>query len=228
MRSETTESRCSPGGPQESIAVFGGACTYSQEQIVLAYRLGRSIGSSGRILMTGATTGLPYAAALGAKDSGGTVVGISPASGAREHVETFGKPLACCDVVIYTDMGVEGRSVVLVHSATAAIIVGGEFGTLGEFSMACTAGNMVIGVLAGSGGMADCINSLPKTSVDSAGVKILFDEVPEALVNKVCREMNERAATQDEVFTHECFRSAEPGSDIREVIASWLAEGEGE
>ena len=42
--------------------------------------IGRLVAENNMILVTGATTGIPYWAAKGAKEAGGIVIGISPAA----------------------------------------------------------------------------------------------------------------------------------------------------
>jgi len=46
----------------------------------VAKEVGREITRQGAVLTTGATTGIPYWAAVGAKEEGGYSVGLSPAS----------------------------------------------------------------------------------------------------------------------------------------------------
>ncbi len=52
------------------VAVLGGSKRYTNEQILAAYSVGRELGRLGKNLVTGATTGIPYAAALGAREKG--------------------------------------------------------------------------------------------------------------------------------------------------------------
>lgn len=49
--------------------------------------IGREIARQGCILITGACMGLPYEAVIGAGESGGLVIGISPAASLKEHIE---------------------------------------------------------------------------------------------------------------------------------------------
>ena len=77
--------------------------------IDLAKELGREIASQGAVLVTGATTGFPFWAAMGAKEAGGISIGISPAANEREHVETYKLPLDYMDLIIYTGFGYPGR-----------------------------------------------------------------------------------------------------------------------
>lgn len=176
--------------PRQTIAVLGGSTSYSEEQLVFAYRVGLEIANRGRVLLTGATSGIPYAAALGAHKAGGLVVGISPAAAAPEHIDRYGKPERQADVLIYTGMGTEGRSPVLVRSARAAIFIGGEFGTLGEFCSAWTCGSNVLGVLE-AGGISDVIRSLVSRVSTSCGSALVYGSDPAALVERICAMLDQ-------------------------------------
>ena len=147
-------------------------------------RLGRAIADTGCTLMTGACPGLPYAAVEGAKAGGGLVVGISPALSASEHVARFAAPLAGFDVLIYTGSGLMGREVVSIRSSDIVVVVGGRSGTLGEFAIAYDEGRL-IGVLTGTGGVADIIDGLVDQMAKDTGACVLYDTDPERLLHRL-------------------------------------------
>src|SRR5579872_6928913 len=125
----------------------------------LCYQLGVAIAKSGCVLITGACPGLPYDCACGARDTGGLSVGVSPALSRSEHVLKYASPVDAYDVIIFTGSGLMGREVHNIHSSDIVIIAGGHSGTLGEFSIAYDEGKL-IGVLTGSGGIADDISRI--------------------------------------------------------------------
>jgi predicted Rossmann-fold nucleotide-binding protein len=95
------------------IGVMGGATgVISRAHLNKAHQLGRAIATSGCVLITGACPGLPLAAACGAKQAGGTVVGISPGLSLDEHVYKYDSPTEFHDVLIFTGSGLMGREVV--------------------------------------------------------------------------------------------------------------------
>jgi uncharacterized protein (TIGR00725 family) len=102
----------------------------------LAKELGREIARQGAVLVTGATTGFPFWAAMGAKEAGGISIGISPAASEREHVETYKLPLDYMDLIIYTGFGYPGRDLLLTRSSDAVICGCGRIGTIHEFTVA--------------------------------------------------------------------------------------------
>ena len=93
-------------GVQIRVGVMGAASEPSDPAVAgLCRRLGRTVAERGACLLTGASPGLPHESVLGAKETGGHVVGISPAATLREHVEKFGSPYHEYDVLIFTGLG---------------------------------------------------------------------------------------------------------------------------
>ena len=80
------------------IAVLGSAANCHERQLFAGYQVGRAIAENRKNLLHGATTGIPYAAALGAKLGGACVIGISPADDVGDHLNRFEKPIANCDL----------------------------------------------------------------------------------------------------------------------------------
>jgi len=101
-----------------------------------AKELGREIARQGAVIVTGATTGFPMWAAMGAKEVGGTSIGFSPAKNEREHVETYKLPLDYMDLIVYTGFGYPGRDLLLTRSTDAVICGCGRIGTIHEFTIA--------------------------------------------------------------------------------------------
>lgn len=153
----------------------------------LAFDLGKAIAEKGKTLTTGATVGLPWYAAKGAysvKDRKGISAGFSPASSFREHVTVYRLPTVEFDYINFTGMSYVGRDVHLVRSSDAVITVGGRMGSLHEFSTALES-HKVVGVLLGSGGLADYIPKLLE-SIEAPGAKdIIYDTKADRLVDKV-------------------------------------------
>lgn len=142
--------------------------------------LGRAIARAGCTLITGACPGLPQEAVLGASSQGGLVLGISPALSEQEHVDRYASPTEGFAALIYTGSGLMGREVVNIRSSDIVVIVGGHSGTLGEFSIAYDEGRL-IGVLTGTGGVADLVEGLVAKLSKETGAKVLFDADPEQL-----------------------------------------------
>lgn len=167
------------------IAVSGAAETghCAPDALEKTKELGREVIRQGAVLVTGATTGAPYWAAIGAKEENGFVIGVSPASTEREHIETYKLPVDYHDLIIYTGFGYSGRNLLLTRSADAVIISCGRIGTLNEFTDVFE-DNKPIGVLTGTGGMADEIQEIVNESFRGPG-KIVYDNDPKRLVDRV-------------------------------------------
>lgn len=121
--------------------------------------LGAEIARHNLLLLTGATTGVPDAVARAARSHGVFTIGISPAQDAREHATRYSLPSDTSDALIFTGFGLKGRNVVLVRSADIVLVIAGAMGTLNEFTIAVDEGK-VVGVLTGTGGIADEIERL--------------------------------------------------------------------
>jgi uncharacterized protein (TIGR00725 family) len=168
-----------------SICVSGAAAGATVKSSHKAARImGAAIAKSGHVLTTGATVGLPYFAALGAKEAGGTSIGFSPATSLREHIRKYRLPYNVFDFINFTGLNYVGRDLYLVQSSDAVITVGGRIGSLHEFTSALEA-HMPCGVLLGSGGTADMIPDLVKMLQPSLSDLVVYDTDPEALVRKI-------------------------------------------
>lgn len=168
-----------------SICVSGAAAGRTVESGKdTARQIGAAIAKTGHILTTGATVGLPYFAALGAKEAGGTSIGFSPAASLREHVHKYRLPYDVFDFINFTGMNYVGRDLYLVQSSDAVITIGGRFGSLHEFTSALEA-HMPCGVLLGSGGAADVIPELMKILPPPKNDLVIYDTDPVRLVKKI-------------------------------------------
>lgn len=178
-------SRESDGSRPLVIGVMGSASgPIDPEVAARAQELGRAIARAGCTLITGACPGLPQEAVLGASALGGLVLGISPALSEQEHVERYASPVEGFAALIYTGSGLMGREVVNIRSSDVVVVVGGHSGTLGEFAIAYDEGRL-IGVLTGTGGVADLVAELVDRMVKETGAKVLFDPDPDRLVSRL-------------------------------------------
>ena len=170
-----------------------------------AYQLGVAVARVGHVLTTGATIGLPFFAAQGAKDRGGLSIGFSPASNLREHIRKYQFPVGVFDYINFTGMDFVGRDAYLVNSSDAVLTVGGRSGSLHEFATGLEAG-LPCGVLVGSGGVADLIpDIIERLGTLKEGHTVIFDPDPDRLVDKVVAILEAEHAdlTEDEIAAHD-------------------------
>lgn len=167
------------------IGVMGSSGSASGDVLEKAKELGREIAKNDCILITGATTGLPYETAKGAKEEKGLVVGISPGANKEEH-EKLRMPIDFHDVIVYTGFGKTGRNVINIRTSDIVVFVGGRMGTLNEFTIAYAEGKR-IGVLTGSGGISEKIKELAEIEKKYTGAKIIYNSNPRDLIKELLK-----------------------------------------
>ena len=150
--------------------------------------LGREIAKHGAILVTGATTGFPLWAAMGAKEAGGFVLGFSPASTEKEHIETFNLPVEYHDVIVYTGFGYPGRDLILTRSSDAVFFGCGRIGTIHEFTISFE-DQKPIGIYEADWGTDEVIKSILQNG-HRTNDRIAFDTDPKKLVKRVADLVN--------------------------------------
>ena len=100
--------------------------------------MGRELAERGAAIVCGGLGGVMEAACRGAKEAGGTTIGILPGAD-RSAANPF------VDVAISTGLG-EARNALVVRAADAVVAVGGGYGTLSEIALALKAGKRVVGI----------------------------------------------------------------------------------
>jgi uncharacterized protein (TIGR00725 family) len=103
-----------------------------------AEEVGRLLAQAGSTVVCGGLGGVMEAACRGAKEAGGTTLGILPGSD-RRTANRF------VDVAVATGLG-EARNALVVRAADGLIALGGGHGTLSEIALALKAGKPVVGV----------------------------------------------------------------------------------
>ncbi len=183
------------------ICVSGAAETghCAKDAFEKAEAIGREVAKRDLVLVTGATTGIPYWSAKGAKLAGGLVIGLSPAASRVAHVKSYKLPVDYHDLIVYTGFEYAGRNLLLTRSSDAIITICGRVGTLNEFTIGFEDGKPM-GVLEGTGGTADYIRELLEKSHRGMG-NVVFSNDPAELVDKVVALIHEtEMKTGDRVF----------------------------
>jgi uncharacterized protein (TIGR00725 family) len=128
------------------IAVIGYNKECSEVARNLAFQAGQKIASAGAVLVCGGLGGVMESACRGAKEKGGTTVGIIPQ-------DEFSFANQFCDIVVCTGIGY-ARDFIFASSADGIVAIGGGAGTLIEMSAGYMINKPVVAV-AGSGGVSD-------------------------------------------------------------------------
>ena len=106
--------------------------------LAAAEETGRLLAEAGAVIVTGGLGGVMEAASRGAREAGGTTLGVLPGNDRREAN-------AWVEVALPTGMG-EARNALVVRAADALVAIAGGWGTLSEIALARKAGKPVAGV----------------------------------------------------------------------------------
>lgn len=121
------------------IAVIG-ASKCSKKLRDMAAAVGKYVAEHDGIIVCGGMGGIMEGAARGAKEAGGTTIGILPST-ERSDANPY------IDFVIPTGFG-EARNILVVRAADAVLAFPGKFGTLSEMAFALQAHKPVISISA--------------------------------------------------------------------------------
>lgn len=161
------------------------------EVLEKAREMGRCLARHDVIVVTGSAPGLPHEAVLGAKEIGTMVIGISPALSLDQHREVYRAPWEEYDALIFTGSGLMGREIEIIRTCEAVIVIGGRSGTLGEFAIAYDESRL-IGVLTGTGGIADHVAELLEVINKKTGADVISHDDPETLLSMMMARHEER------------------------------------
>jgi len=122
---------------KRQVAVFGPGHP-TREQYNLAADVGRRLAEAGATVVCGGLHGVMEAVCMGAKEAGGTTIGIL-----RTYNPQDANPYV--DHVIPTGLG-DARNVLVATAGQAAIAIAGRLGTLSEIAVALKHGVPVVGL----------------------------------------------------------------------------------
>lgn len=186
------------------IGVYGSNLNEGEIASTLGKALGRTLARRGCTVITGGCSGMPYIVAQAAAQVGAEVWGFTP------ELDQEGQQVAYPDddITIYRRLiyvpqnyraqfdtpalsgerdhaaRLKYRNVISTVHADAGIIISGSWGTLNEFTNLIYDGKP-IGVLTGSGGLADELSDFyPRLRKRSASV-VIFEHEPGKLVDKL-------------------------------------------
>ena len=191
------------------IGIYGSNITESREAVQLAQELGSALAQNDIIVVTGGCSGMPYAVAHVAKQEGAEVWGFTPVRNEEEQKQAY--PLD--DITIYDKLfyvpqqydehfyldqkltsardwsaRLKYRNVISTIHVDAGIIISGGWGSMNEFTNLLYDGKP-IGVLTGTGGLADELPGwFPKLRKKSESA-VLFNSYPTELVTSLLKEL---------------------------------------
>ena len=148
---------------RQTVAVIGPGTGASDELCAIAYEIGLLLGRRGTVVVNGGLGGVMEAAARGARDADGQVLGLLPGpdrTGANPHLT----------VALPTGLG-QARNALVISAADAVIAVGGSWGTLSEIALARRSGKPLI-----------CLRGWQITDADGQPVPLDRADSPEQAV----------------------------------------------
>jgi len=146
-----------------------GAGTCDEKTYELATEVGRGIARQGCILVCGGLGGVMEGAAKGAKEVGGTTVGILPGFDPQDANPYI-------DIPIVTGVG-HARNVIIVRTAAVLIAIAGNYGTLSEIAVALKMNKPVVGLRTWPGFEEIHYVSTPEEAVTKA-VSLIPSQIP--------------------------------------------------
>jgi len=186
------------------VGVFGSAHGEALHDAVVKENvemLGKELAAHECIVITGACGGIPYAVAAAAHGLGARVWGFSPARDREEHAAWYPEQrIALYEQLICVPPDIaqmesavrrKYRNVMSTAHCVAGIIVAGRWGTLHEFCSLYDYGK-VIGVLTGTGGVADELLALMTRINKESGAEVVFRDDPKELIEQVIAQLEER------------------------------------
>ena len=113
-----------------------GSSSAKPEHTALAEEVGRELARRNVMVACGGLSGVMEAVCRGAKEAGGTTIGVLPGRSSKDANNYV-------DIPIVTTMGF-ARNVIVVNTGDSVIAIGGAFGTLSEIAYALGDGVPVI------------------------------------------------------------------------------------
>ncbi|MCI4463044.1 MAG: TIGR00725 family protein [Caldisericum sp.] len=152
----------------------------SDEVKRIAYRFGYLVGIEGFILFTGGRDGVMEACCHGNFDAHGINVGILPSNSVSEANPYVTIPIT-------TGLGMDFRSILMIHATDVTVMIGGKIGTLLELVSTYQNGKPAI-IIKGTGDFADSIDRIliDGRYFDSRkNAEIYFVNSPEEAIEKI-------------------------------------------
>jgi predicted Rossmann-fold nucleotide-binding protein len=193
------------------IGVYGSNISEGEQAETLGKELGEMLARYHCIVITGACSGMPYIVAQEAAQHGAEVWGFTPELDAEAQRQAYPND----DIAIYTRLlyvppnykelfmmtsesealdlagRLKYRNVISTINSDAGIIISGGWGTLNEFTNLIYDGKP-IGVLTGTGGLADELPGLyPRLRKKSSSV-VVFEDDPQKLVAELITILENR------------------------------------
>ena len=149
-----------PGENRKPYVTVVGSGEASGELYEKAQEVGRLVAERGGTVVCGGRSGVMEAAARGAREAGGTAIGILPDEDRKRASEYLTHSIA-------TGTG-HARNLAVVCSGDVVVAVGGEYGTLSEIGLALKVGRPVVALESWDLGEHVTVVTSPEDAVEAA------------------------------------------------------------
>jgi len=188
------------------IGIFGSAINEDEQIRQKARALGELLAQPDLILITGASSGLPYEVVYAAYQKKQVEIwGYSPAYNydeqtvliSNEDNSIYSRLIYVSPQVLLTTIESRRkyRNVLSTDQCDAGIIVSGRIGTLNEFTNLYDMGK-VIGIFTNTGGVADELEVWLQKIDKPSNATIIFEGNPQSLVEKAVTEVYRRRLSE--------------------------------
>lgn len=190
-----------------NIGIYGSAIVQSEDILTKAHELGKALSKHTITLITGAGKGLPYQVVSEAKRKNEKIKiwGFPPVLDKQALEEYTPDDISIYDKITYIPQDYAFasslsacrlfRNAASTSNCDAGIIISGRWGTLNEFTNLQENGK-VIGILTGTGGIADELEGIVGKVQKEGSGKVLFNDDPKELVEAVLAELDKKNETQ--------------------------------
>ena len=172
-----------------------------EEVLPKARELGRALSNYAEqlILVTGGCAGLPYEVASNAAQGGVEIWGFSPSHDRADHTKNNpGEDSSIYSKLVFVPAEfpfadnrracMKYRNVISTATCDAGIIISGRWGSLNEFTNLLDM-QKTVGVLTGTGGIADELPGLAKKISKEGQGKIIFESDPRKLTKAIIQSL---------------------------------------
>lgn len=189
------------------IGIYGSAVVQSEDILAKAHELGKALSKYTLTLITGAGKGLPYQVVSEAKKKNNKIKiwGFPPVLNKEALEQYTPDDISIYDKLTYipSDYAFASslnacrlfRNAASTSNCDAGIIISGRWGTLNEFTNLQESGK-IIGVLTGTGGIADELEGIVGRVQKEGSGKVLFHDDPKLLVAAVLAELDKNSEKQ--------------------------------
>lgn len=187
------------------IGIFGGNIKSNDEMVEKVRRLAERLSHYDIILITGACSGIPYIVAKYIANKGKDVWGFSSEINEKNQVAVHKHEVDIYNKIFYIPMNYRDlffkeknksarddfsarlrfRTILSTIHCDGAIIIGGRWGTMNEFTNMLYYKNKIVGVLTETGGINDELPYLIKKIENKNKTTVIFNNSPEELVDTI-------------------------------------------